>query len=44
MLRVEARVSGGSQDRAVSHYARGYYYEAKRMGLHGPSRWSARRR
>ena len=27
------RVSGGSHDRAVSHYARGYYYEAKRKGL-----------
>lgn len=27
------RVSGGNYDRAVSHYARGYYYEAKRMGL-----------
>lgn len=30
------RVSGGSHDRAVSHYARGYYYEAKRMGIAGP--------
>jgi len=30
------RVSGGSYDRAVMHYARGYYYEAKRMGLSGP--------
>lgn len=31
------RVSGGSHDRAVSNYARGYYYEAKRQGL-GPVR------
>ena len=29
------RVSGGSHDRAVSHYARGYYYAAKRMGVAG---------
>ena len=29
------RVAGGSYDRAVSHYARGYYYAAKRMGLGG---------
>ena len=26
-------VSGGSQDRAVMWYAKGYYYEAKRLGL-----------
>lgn len=27
------RLAGGSHDRAVSLYARGYYYEAKRRGL-----------
>jgi soluble lytic murein transglycosylase-like protein len=32
------RVSGGSHDRAVSHYARGYYYEAKRQGRAGRGR------
>jgi soluble lytic murein transglycosylase-like protein len=32
------RVAGGSHDRAVSHYARGYYYEARRRGLAGPRR------
>lgn len=26
-------VAGGNQDRAVMWYARGYYYEAKRLGL-----------
>lgn len=26
-------VSGGNQDKAVMWYARGYYYEAKRLGL-----------
>ncbi len=26
-------VSGGNQDRAVMWYAKGYYYEAKRLGL-----------
>ncbi len=26
------RTAGGDHDRAVSHYARGYYYEAKRRG------------
>lgn len=30
------RVSGGSHDRAVMHYARGYYYEARRLGHAGP--------
>jgi soluble lytic murein transglycosylase-like protein len=32
-LRGAWMVSGGSQDRAVMWYAKGYYYEAKRMGL-----------
>jgi soluble lytic murein transglycosylase-like protein len=32
-LRGAWLVSGGSQDRAVMWYAKGYYYEAKRMGL-----------
>jgi hypothetical protein len=27
------RVAGGNHDRAVSNYARGYYYAAKRMGV-----------
>lgn len=27
------RVAGGDQSRAVGHYARGYYYEARRQGL-----------
>ncbi|TDR89028.1 lytic transglycosylase domain-containing protein [Enterovirga rhinocerotis] len=36
------RVSGGSHDRAVMHYARGYYYEAKRQGLAGPNRTARR--
>lgn len=27
------RVAGGSHDRAVALYARGYYYDAKRQGL-----------
>jgi soluble lytic murein transglycosylase-like protein len=27
------RVAGGNHDRAVSHYARGYYYAAKRAGM-----------
>ncbi|MEM7321390.1 MAG: lytic transglycosylase domain-containing protein [Pseudomonadota bacterium] len=26
-------ISDGSQDRAIQHYARGYYYEAKRRGM-----------
>jgi hypothetical protein len=26
-------VSGGNEAEAVSWYARGYYYEAKRLGL-----------
>jgi soluble lytic murein transglycosylase-like protein len=26
-------VSGGNRDKAVMWYARGYYYEAKRLGL-----------
>lgn len=30
------RVAGGNPDRAVSLYASGYYYEAKRRGLAGP--------
>jgi len=29
------RVAGGNADRAVSNYARGYYYEAKRQGVTG---------
>jgi soluble lytic murein transglycosylase-like protein len=29
------RVAGGNQDRAVSYYAGGYYYAAKRLGLTG---------
>lgn len=32
-LRGAWLVSGGSQDRAVMWYAKGYYYEAKRKGL-----------
>lgn len=32
-LRGAWLVSGGSEDRAVMWYAKGYYYEAKRMGL-----------
>jgi soluble lytic murein transglycosylase-like protein len=32
-LRGAWLVSGGNQDAAVSWYARGYYYEAKRLGL-----------
>ncbi|MDK2775971.1 MAG: lytic transglycosylase domain-containing protein [Tabrizicola sp.] len=32
-LRGAWLVSGGSQDRAVMWYAKGYYYEAKRLGL-----------
>lgn len=32
-LRGAWLVSGGSEDRAVMWYARGYYYEAKRLGL-----------
>jgi soluble lytic murein transglycosylase-like protein len=32
-LRGAWLVSGGSEDRAVSWYAKGYYYEAKRLGL-----------
>jgi soluble lytic murein transglycosylase-like protein len=32
-LRGAWLVSGGSEDRAVTWYAKGYYYEAKRMGL-----------
>lgn len=32
-LRGAWLVARGSQDRAVGWYARGYYYEAKRMGL-----------
>lgn len=35
------RTAGGSHDRAVMHYARGYYYEAKRQGL---TRTAERRR
>ncbi len=27
------RTAGGNHDRAVGHYARGYYYEARRQGL-----------
>src|SRR5258706_8319821 len=27
------QVAGGNADRAVSHYARGYYYAAKRQGM-----------
>jgi len=27
------RVAGGNHDRAVMHYARGYYYAAKRKGM-----------
>ena len=27
------KVGGGNADQAVRHYARGYYYDAKRMGL-----------
>ena len=29
------RVAGGNHDRAVMHYARGYYYAAKRKGMLG---------
>jgi soluble lytic murein transglycosylase-like protein len=29
------RVAGGNADRAVSYYAGGYYYAAKRKGLNG---------
>ncbi|MBL4928067.1 lytic transglycosylase domain-containing protein [Fuscibacter oryzae] len=32
-LRGAWLVSGGSQDRAIMWYAKGYYYEAKRRGL-----------
>ncbi len=32
-LRGAWLVSGGNQDEAVQWYARGYYYEAKRLGL-----------
>lgn len=32
-LRGAWLVSGGSEDRAVMWYAKGYYYEAKRLGL-----------
>ena len=32
-LRGAWLVSGGSQDKAVMWYAKGYYYEAKRLGL-----------
>ncbi|MDT0683499.1 lytic transglycosylase domain-containing protein [Roseicyclus sp. F158] len=32
-LRGAWMVSGGDQDEAVGWYSRGYYYEAKRMGL-----------
>jgi soluble lytic murein transglycosylase-like protein len=32
------RVAAGNHDRAVSFYARGYYYEAKRRGL--PTMWA----
>jgi soluble lytic murein transglycosylase-like protein len=32
-LRGAWMVSGGSEDRAVMWYAKGYYYEAKRQGL-----------
>ncbi len=32
------RVAAGNHDRAVSYYARGYYYEAKRRGL--PTMWA----
>jgi len=32
-LRGAWMVAGGSEDRAVMWYAKGYYYEAKRMGL-----------
>jgi soluble lytic murein transglycosylase-like protein len=32
-LRGAWMVARGSQDRAVMWYSRGYYYEAKRMGL-----------
>ena len=36
MVKAVARaylVARGNHDRAVSWYSRGYYYEAKRMGL-----------
>lgn len=32
-LRGAWMVSGGDEDEAIGWYARGYYYEAKRMGL-----------
>lgn len=32
-LRGAYIVAGGDEDKAVSWYARGYYYEAKRLGL-----------
>jgi soluble lytic murein transglycosylase-like protein len=32
-LRGAWLVSGGDQDAAIGWYARGYYYEAKRLGL-----------
>ncbi|WP_375461383.1 lytic transglycosylase domain-containing protein [uncultured Enterovirga sp.] len=47
------RTAGGNHDRAVSNYARGYYYEARRQGLAAATtvmgedrparRWSRRR-
>src|SRR3954452_23241230 len=36
------RVAGGSQDRAVALYARGFYYHAKRLGMLGSLRRGAR--
>jgi soluble lytic murein transglycosylase-like protein len=32
-LRGAWLVSGGDEDKAIMWYARGYYYEAKRLGL-----------
>lgn len=32
-LRGAWLVSGGNQDKAISWYSKGYYYEAKRLGL-----------
>jgi soluble lytic murein transglycosylase-like protein len=38
------RTAGGNQDRAVSYYASGYYYAAKRQGLTGARESRAERR
>ena len=38
------KTAGGNPDRAVSYYASGYYYAAKRQGLTGTSRAERRSR